>query len=42
MVIPIPTEPDVEGLHGRFAVDQVAQKDAIVLGIVFLVKFIKA
>jgi hypothetical protein len=42
MVIPIPTQPDIEGLHGGFAVDQVAQKDAIVLGIVFFIKLIKA
>jgi hypothetical protein len=41
VVIPIPTDPDVEGFHGRFAVDQVAQKDAVALGIVFLVKLIK-
>jgi hypothetical protein len=41
MVIPIPTDPNVEGLHRGFTMDHITQEDAIVLGVVFLIEFIK-
>jgi hypothetical protein len=41
MIIPIPTDSDVEGLHRRFAMNHIAQKNAIVLRVIFLIEFIK-